>query len=220
MWLKRNNETYCRWVSRSHYWVARHRPQTFLLTKDTHTAVVNLQNSCFLCRSAMSNLPFIHLTEHQHWPYVPLLSASACVPCLWVVREGLSVVLHQQCFKSLLQATASAFKYSYLTHPSWDLEKSDGWATLQHRAIFLRSHLARQLHIAEDTMKTLTVSCVLAMWLVAAFAWTSDSRVVARSLPDKELNGYISDHSRRDVVGTFLTISSCPATAKHFIPTS
>ncbi|TNM89194.1 osteoglycin, paralog a [Takifugu flavidus] len=50
-------------------------------------------------------------------------------------------------------------------------------------------------------MKTLVITSLLAMWLVAAVAWTSASRVIARSLPDKDLNGYISDHSesRRDV---------------------
>lgn len=134
----------------------------------------------------------------------------------WVVREGLSVVLHQQCFKSLLQATASAFKYSYLTHPSWEQEKRlNGWTTLA--ASHSSNHLVRQLHIALDSMKTLVITSLLAMWLVAAVAWTSASRVIARSLPDKDLNGYISDHSesRRDVVGASFITSSLSTTAKH-----
>lgn len=137
---------------------------------------------------------------------MPLLPAFASVPCLWVVREGLSVVLHHQCFKSLLQATASAFKYSYLTHPSWEQDGEHGWSSLA--ASPLSKHLAQQLCFALDRMKTPLV-CLLAMWLLAAFAWTSDSRGIAR---------YISDHSesRRNVVGTvFLRTCSFSAPAKH-----
>lgn len=62
-------------------------------------------------------------------PYVPLFGESAIcfsVPLSywWVVREGLSALLHQLCFKSLLEATSSAFKYSHLTHPNREQKRA------------------------------------------------------------------------------------------------
>lgn len=101
---------------------------------DRHSA--SLKTPCFLCRFTTCSLPFLRLRAPPlSKPCVLLLPAFASLPCLWVVREGLSVVLHQQCFKSLLQATASAFKHSYLTHPSWDQERSPGPSALEQRAI-------------------------------------------------------------------------------------
>jgi len=56
-----------------------------------------------------------------------LLSSCVClvltVDGWWVVRKGLRAVLYKLCFKSLLEATGSAFKYSHLTHPNRGLEQ-------------------------------------------------------------------------------------------------
>lgn len=128
----------------SHYGVAGQRPQTFLLTKHTHTLVVNFQLFCFLCNFSCTHFSLYtlrgHLGEKQTlysllhclFPYVSLsavcvslsvhpvfaLSLSCTADEWWVARKGLSAVLHKVCVKSLLKATGSAFKYSHLTHPT------------------------------------------------------------------------------------------------------
>ncbi len=130
-----------RLVITSHYWVARQRPQTFLLTKHTHTVVVNFQFFCLLCRFCCAYFFLYtfkgHLSEKKTTLYslFDSLSFSACAifsVCLplsvlsvslslshwWVVRKGLSALLYKLCFKNLLEATGSAFKYSHLTHPN------------------------------------------------------------------------------------------------------
>lgn len=130
-----------RLVITSHYWVAGQRPQTFLLTKHTHTVVVNFRFFCFLCSFCCVNFLLCtlewHLTENTDtlfslWVFVFFhmylflaCIASFCTSCLclclshwWVVREGLSALLYKLSFKSLLEATGSAFKYSHLTHPN------------------------------------------------------------------------------------------------------
>lgn len=118
----------------SHYRVAGQRPQTFLLTKNTHTLVVNFRFFCFLCiffscthlgtfRRKMDTLFFLIIFHMCLILVCALLTVHpVCVQvCLsadgwWVVRKGLSAVLYKLCFKSLLKATGSAFKQSHLTH--------------------------------------------------------------------------------------------------------
>lgn len=126
---------------------------------------------------------------------------SVTLSCLRVVREGLSALLHQPCFKSLLEATGSAFKYGHLTHPKTEQKKSASNSNFQDK-------LVCQLDTALDNMKTLLFTCVLLPWLVAAFARKSDdhSQLIPGPLHDRELTGYFSDHleSSRDRVGTLL----------------
>lgn len=132
-----------RLVIKSHYWVAGQRPQTFLLTKHTHTVVVNFQFFCFLCSFCGAYFFCTHLRDiyQKKWALYSLFNSVFFHMCLFficrplsayplcvsvsltadgwlVVRQGLSALLNKPCFKSVLQATGSAFKYSHLTHPN------------------------------------------------------------------------------------------------------
>lgn len=112
----------------------------------------------------------------------------------WVVRKGLSTpsinFAFRACWKLLVQPLNTII---------WHISTGNGGELLPtqtQRGIW--SELVCWFHTALDKMRTLFFTCMLMIWLVAAFAWRSgyQSQLIPGSLPAKELNPYLSDHMK------------------------
>lgn len=121
----------------------------------------------------------------------------------WVVRKGLSTpsinFALRACWKLLVQPLNTII---------WHIptgKRGEQLSTQTQRGIW--SELVCWFHTALDKMRTLFFTCMLMIWLVAAFAWRSghQSQLIPGSLPDKELNPYLIDHmqSKRAKVSFF-----------------